>query len=443
MSARLAAMRQSAAMPPVPAADRRQLGARRRATRDRGATSAPATCCCSVRGLAKSLRGVQRAGRRRRRRAARRDPGPARAQRLGQVDLHQRGQRALRGRRRQRRLRGARASTGVPAHRHRARRHRAHLPDPAAVRAPERARQRRAGRDVRRRRAPTRRRRAARRCSGWTSPASHGKAERCPDELNLHQRKFLELARALASRPRLVLLDEVLCGLTPAEIDDAVALIRRIRDQGSTIVFVEHVMRRGDGADRSVVVFDHGELLAEGAAAEVMQRPEVMTRLPAAVAAGLRRSAGGAPMLEVRDLEVAYGAAPALWGVSLSCGRRAAVRGRSERRGQDHAGQRARRHPARARRPHRVRRPRHHAPGAPSLLRGRHRAGARGAAPVHRHDGAREPRARQLPARARRRSGASRSTRCSRCSRRSRPSSPAPPANCRAASSRWWRSLAR
>ncbi|MFM2068807.1 MAG: hypothetical protein RLZZ584_3716 [Pseudomonadota bacterium] len=66
-----------------------------------------------------------------------------------------------------------------------------------------------------------------------------------PDDLNLHQRKFLELARALASRPRLVLLDEVLCGLTPSEIDAAVALVRRIRDQGSTVVFVEHVMRAG------------------------------------------------------------------------------------------------------------------------------------------------------------------------------------------------------
>ncbi len=98
-----------------------------------------------------------------------------------------------------------------------------------------------------------------------------------PDELNLHQRKFLELARALASRPRLVLLDEVLCGLTPSEIDDAVALVRRIRDQGSTVVFVEHVMRAVMALTDRVVVFDHGELLAEGLAAEVMRRPEVMT----------------------------------------------------------------------------------------------------------------------------------------------------------------------
>jgi branched-chain amino acid transport system permease protein len=103
------------------------------------------------------------------------------------------------------------------------------------------------------------------------------RAEALPDQLNLHQRKFLELARALASRPRLVLLDEVLCGLTPSEIDSAVALIRRIRDQGATIVFVEHVMRAVLALSDRVVVFHHGELLAEGPAADVMQRPEVMT----------------------------------------------------------------------------------------------------------------------------------------------------------------------
>ena len=74
-----------------------------------------------------------------------------------------------------------------------------------------------------------------------------------------------------------MLLDEVLCGLTPREIDDAVALVRRIRDQGSTVVFVEHVMRAVLALTDRVVVFDHGELLAEGSAAEVMQRPEVMT----------------------------------------------------------------------------------------------------------------------------------------------------------------------
>jgi len=102
------------------------------------------------------------------------------------------------------------------------------------------------------------------------------KAAARPDDLNLHQRKFLELARALASRPRLVLLDEVLCGLTPSEIDDAVALIRRIRDQGTTIVFVEHVMRAVTALTDRIVVFNLGALLAEGSMSDVMQRPEVM-----------------------------------------------------------------------------------------------------------------------------------------------------------------------
>jgi len=103
------------------------------------------------------------------------------------------------------------------------------------------------------------------------------KASERPDDLNLHQRKFLELARALASRPRLVLLDEVLSGLTPSEIDDAVALIRRIRDQGATVLFVEHVMRAVMALTDRIVVFNHGVVLAEGSATDVMQRPEVVT----------------------------------------------------------------------------------------------------------------------------------------------------------------------
>jgi len=102
------------------------------------------------------------------------------------------------------------------------------------------------------------------------------KADALPVALNLHQRKFLELARALASRPRLVLLDEVLCGLNPSEIDDAVALIRRIRDAGTTVVFVEHVMRAVMALSDRLVVLNHGQLLAVGPAADVMQRPDVV-----------------------------------------------------------------------------------------------------------------------------------------------------------------------
>jgi branched-chain amino acid transport system permease protein len=104
-----------------------------------------------------------------------------------------------------------------------------------------------------------------------------GKAHSLPGELNLHQRKFLELARALASRPKLVLLDEVLCGLTPTEIQSAVEQIRRIRDQGTTIVFVEHVMDAVMALTDRLVVFDQGAMLAEGAPREVMQSPAVMS----------------------------------------------------------------------------------------------------------------------------------------------------------------------
>src|SRR5262249_42785067 len=93
------------------------------------------------------------------------------------------------------------------------------------------------------------------------------KANVQPDELNLHQRKFLELARALGARPRLVMLDEVLCGLTPTEMDGAVALVRRIRDQGTAVVFVEHVLRAVMAVTDRVVVLDHGVVLAEGSAA--------------------------------------------------------------------------------------------------------------------------------------------------------------------------------
>jgi branched-chain amino acid transport system permease protein len=101
------------------------------------------------------------------------------------------------------------------------------------------------------------------------------RADGLPGSLNLHQTKFLELARALAARPRLLMLDEVLSGLTPAEIDEAVDLIRRIRAQGTTIILVEHVMRVVNALSDRVVVLDQGRVLAQGSAADVMARPDV------------------------------------------------------------------------------------------------------------------------------------------------------------------------
>lgn len=103
------------------------------------------------------------------------------------------------------------------------------------------------------------------------------KADVLPGDLNLHQLKFLELARALVSRPALLMLDEVLSGLTPAEIDKAIGTVRAIRDQGTTIVFVEHVMRAVmELADR-IIVLNQGKVIAVGDPHEVTRRPEVVT----------------------------------------------------------------------------------------------------------------------------------------------------------------------
>ncbi len=104
-----------------------------------------------------------------------------------------------------------------------------------------------------------------------------GKAEALPADLNLHQRKFLELARALASKPSLLLLDEVLSGLTPGEIDHAIRTIRQIRDLGATIVFVEHVMRAVMELTDRIVVLNYGRVIAEGRPDEVMGRDDVVT----------------------------------------------------------------------------------------------------------------------------------------------------------------------
>lgn len=102
------------------------------------------------------------------------------------------------------------------------------------------------------------------------------KAHQLPKDLTLHERKFVEFSRALAARPKLLLLDEVLCGLTPSEVDQAVALIKRIRAGGTTIVFVEHLMRAVVALADRVAVLDQGKLLALGAPRETMQHPEVI-----------------------------------------------------------------------------------------------------------------------------------------------------------------------
>jgi branched-chain amino acid transport system permease protein len=104
------------------------------------------------------------------------------------------------------------------------------------------------------------------------------RADVLPAALNLHQRKFLEFARALAGEPRLVLLDEVLSGLAPSEMADATRLVRAIRDGGATVVFVEHIMRAVLALADRVVVLDAGQVLAAGVPQDVMRHPEVVRR---------------------------------------------------------------------------------------------------------------------------------------------------------------------
>ncbi|HLZ25993.1 MAG TPA: ABC transporter ATP-binding protein [Chloroflexota bacterium] len=87
--------------------------------------------------------------------------------------------------------------------------------------------------------------------------------------LTLVDRKRLELARALATRPTLLLLDEVLAGLNPSEVLSALDLIGRIRDGGTTVVLVEHLVKAVFGISDRVVVLSAGEKIAEGAPAEV------------------------------------------------------------------------------------------------------------------------------------------------------------------------------
>jgi branched-chain amino acid transport system permease protein len=102
------------------------------------------------------------------------------------------------------------------------------------------------------------------------------RADSRPAGINLHERQLLEMARALATKPRVLLLDEALAGLNPAEIDQAVAVVRRIHDAGVTIVIVEHLLRVVNQLSTRMLVLDNGRLLAEGAPATVMGDPAVV-----------------------------------------------------------------------------------------------------------------------------------------------------------------------
>jgi branched-chain amino acid transport system ATP-binding protein len=102
------------------------------------------------------------------------------------------------------------------------------------------------------------------------------KAEAMAGTLNVAQKKRLELARSLASRPHLLLLDEVLAGLNPTEISSMVETVREIREGGITILMIEHVMRAVMNVSDRLVVLDYGEVIARGTPNEVSDDPRVI-----------------------------------------------------------------------------------------------------------------------------------------------------------------------
>ena len=97
-------------------------------------------------------------------------------------------------------------------------------------------------------------------------------------DCNIADRKKVELARALATRPRLLLLDELMAGLNPHEVDTLLQKIREIRsDKGITVLFVEHLMQAVMSISEHVIVLDHGELIASGTPKEVSRNEQVIT----------------------------------------------------------------------------------------------------------------------------------------------------------------------
>ena len=95
-------------------------------------------------------------------------------------------------------------------------------------------------------------------------------------ELTVAGRKRLELARALATGPRLLLLDEVMAGLNPQEIGEIIGVIRSIRDSGVTILLIEHVMHAVMSLSEYIYVLSYGKIIAEGAPREVVNNREVI-----------------------------------------------------------------------------------------------------------------------------------------------------------------------
>jgi branched-chain amino acid transport system ATP-binding protein len=95
-------------------------------------------------------------------------------------------------------------------------------------------------------------------------------------EISLGKRRQLEVGRVLATGAELLLLDEVMAGLNPHELEEALRLLQRIRQEGKTMILVEHVMQAMMQFSERIIVLNHGERIAEGKPEEVAQNPEVI-----------------------------------------------------------------------------------------------------------------------------------------------------------------------
>lgn len=103
-----------------------------------------------------------------------------------------------------------------------------------------------------------------------------GRAKSLVSSFGVVDRKRLEVARALATKPKLLLLDEMMSGLNPAEMNEAIQLVRAIGQTGITLIVVEHVMKAIVDLSRRLVVLDYGEKIAEGEPREVLASPKVV-----------------------------------------------------------------------------------------------------------------------------------------------------------------------